>query len=130
MKKEFPNSLPLLLDIHGQSAMPEAVLRGTCNGKTFPQFLKEYGSWIASLVFSFIRYGYDSVIGKNSIYGHLSASGIPIYPDCSGIFGKEPFELTGEIRQMEINPETFHRLRYAVARLLKVLLFLIAYFSF
>jgi hypothetical protein len=39
---------------------------------------------------------------------------------CSCVVLMRLTDSTGEIRQMEITPETFHHLRYAVARLLKV----------
>jgi len=69
MKVKFPTQLPLLLDIHGQSAKLDSVLRGTANGKTYPFLLN--------------KHGIDGIIGKKSLLHHLGTNGITIYPDCS-----------------------------------------------
>eukprot|EP01132_Coremiostelium_polycephalum_P004219 gene4219-5283_t len=56
----------LLLDIHGQSDCPEHLLRGTKDLKTVKGL--------------FSRFGPDSIIGPNSIFGYLHEHGIPCFP--------------------------------------------------
>lgn len=56
----------IMLDIHGQSRRPEAVIRGTDDGET-----------VASLI---RRHGEAALIGPNSIFGALAAKGYTIAP--------------------------------------------------
>jgi N-formylglutamate amidohydrolase len=58
----------LLLDIHGQGVHPDAVCRGTRNGKT------------VSLLVD--RYGWAAVAGKRSVMGQLERSGCRVLPKC------------------------------------------------
>ena len=60
----------LLLDIHGQAPFPDAICRGTQNGKTVT-LLKA-------------RFGWPAVVGKNSVLGKLEAGGYKIMPKCDG----------------------------------------------
>ena len=56
----------LLLDIHGQSAFPDAILRGTLNLKTVT-LLKD-------------RDGLPAVRGKNSVLGRMEKLGYKVMP--------------------------------------------------
>lgn len=56
----------ILLDIHGQSRRPEAVIRGTDDGETVAGLLK--------------RHGEQALIGSASIFGALAAKGYIIAP--------------------------------------------------
>lgn len=57
----------LLLDLHGQVLLPDAVLRGTNNGKTVA-LLRE-------------RFGEAAHVGEASLFGRMRAAGIKVYPD-------------------------------------------------
>ncbi len=57
----------LLLDIHGQDALKDAVLRGTNNGKTVT-LLRE-------------RFGDEAHVGATSLFGRLRAAGLKVHPD-------------------------------------------------
>jgi N-formylglutamate amidohydrolase len=69
----------ILLDIHGQSKYPDAVLRGTQNGK--------------SVVLLRQRHGYAAVAGKNSILGRFEAAGTKVFPTAAA--GEKAKEETG-----------------------------------
>jgi N-formylglutamate amidohydrolase len=56
----------ILLDIHGQGAEPQAIFRGTQNGKTVSHLIN--------------RFGRDAVAGKNSLFGRLAQHGFEVYP--------------------------------------------------
>ncbi|QDS98233.1 hypothetical protein [Adhaeretor mobilis] len=60
----------LLLDIHGQSAQPGDILRGTKDGLTASDLIQEFGSD-------------PSLNGPNSILGSLDALGYSVDPDAS-----------------------------------------------
>jgi len=78
MKTQFPDSNPILLDVHGQSLRQDEIFRGTCDGKTHPFLLK--------------KHGFEAIVGKNSILGNMQKCGIKIFPECSVPYGTEPFE--------------------------------------
>jgi N-formylglutamate amidohydrolase len=59
----------LLLDIHGQGLFPDAICRGTQNGKTV-QVLRD-------------RYGWYALTGKRGLLGVLERGGYTILPACS-----------------------------------------------
>jgi N-formylglutamate amidohydrolase len=59
----------LLLDIHGQGIFENQLCRGTQNGKSV-KLLKE-------------RYGWQAVVGKNSVLGRLAKAGYQIIPKCT-----------------------------------------------
>ena len=56
----------LLLDIHGQAAQPEVVLRGTQNGKTVTHLIKQSG--------------HEAVYGQTSLFGQLAKQGFEVFP--------------------------------------------------
>jgi hypothetical protein len=56
----------ILLDIHGQSTGPDTIYRGTHNTTTVTQLLT--------------RHGPAALIGPNSIFGRLQASGVDVFP--------------------------------------------------
>jgi N-formylglutamate amidohydrolase len=58
----------LLLDLHGQGQYPNAVCRGTRNGKTVTLLVD--------------RYGWPAVTGKNSVLGRLERDGYSVLPKC------------------------------------------------
>jgi N-formylglutamate amidohydrolase len=58
----------LLLDVHGQGLIPEAICRGTRNGRTV-KLLKE-------------RFGWAAVTGKRSVLGQMERSGYRVVPAC------------------------------------------------
>lgn len=58
----------LLLDIHGQVARPDAIYRGTRDGKTVAALLGRAGAGGAALV------------GPDSVLGHLGAAGYTVLP--------------------------------------------------
>lgn len=58
----------LLLDVHGQGLIPEAICRGTRNGKTV-KLLKE-------------RSGWPALTGKRSVLGQMERSGYKVVPAC------------------------------------------------
>lgn len=59
----------LLLDIHGQGQFPDAICRGTQNGKTVT-VLKD-------------RFGWYSLNGKRGLLGALERCGYKIVPECT-----------------------------------------------
>jgi N-formylglutamate amidohydrolase len=65
LKKKFPNGA-LLFDIHGQSAIPDAFVRGTRNGLTVTKMIKQHGA--------------ESLIGPKSIFGVLQSQGYNVFP--------------------------------------------------
>jgi N-formylglutamate amidohydrolase len=70
----------LLIDLHGQVRRPEALVRGTRNGKTCTALTK--------------REGLDALTGPDSVFGQLKAAGYPIVPDADNpedAAGKETF---------------------------------------
>jgi N-formylglutamate amidohydrolase len=69
----------ILIDIHGQGKYPDAVLRGTQNGK--------------SVVLLRQRHGYAAVAGKNSILGRFEAAGNKVFPTAAA--GEKAKEETG-----------------------------------
>ncbi|HEX4611131.1 MAG TPA: hypothetical protein VH092_23270 [Urbifossiella sp.] len=72
----------LLLDIHGQGKYPDAILRGTQNGK--------------SVVLLRQRYGFAAVAGKNSVLGRFERNGNKVLPQSdTGEKGKEESGYTG-----------------------------------
>jgi N-formylglutamate amidohydrolase len=72
----------LLLDIHGQGKYPDAVLRGTQNGK--------------SVVLLRTRHGYAGVAGKNSVLGRFERAGNRVLPPFdAGEKAKEESGYTG-----------------------------------
>lgn len=66
----------LLIDIHGQSSLPDSVLRGTKNGLTTTLLREEFGSD-------------PTMNGVNSIFGSLDALGYPDDPDVSITFDSQ-----------------------------------------
>jgi len=56
----------LLLDIHGQGGIPNALVRGTNNGQTTELLTK--------------RHGRDALIGPKSLLGRFASMGFPIVP--------------------------------------------------
>ena len=72
----------LLLDIHGQGKYPDALLRGTQNGK--------------SVVLLRTRHGYAGVAGKNSFLGRFERAGNKVLPPFdAGEKAKEESGYTG-----------------------------------
>lgn len=65
LRKKFPNGA-LLLDIHGQSALPDALIRGTQNGTTVMRMVEKHG--VAALT------------GEASLFGQLAAKGVKVEP--------------------------------------------------
>jgi len=56
----------ILLDIHGQAAELDTIIRGTRNGETVTHLIEKFNQ--------------DSLIGKSSLLGHLSAQGLTVHP--------------------------------------------------
>ncbi len=65
---EVRNGYPagLLIDVHGQSKVPDVVMRGTLNGRGVERLLR--------------RAGVDGVIGPNGVFGQLEANGFKVFP--------------------------------------------------
>ncbi len=61
----------LLLDVHGQGAEPDAIFRGTDNGKSVAALQQ--------------RHGAAAIGGPNSILGQLASKGYKILPDTAGV---------------------------------------------
>ena len=57
----------VLIDVHGQSAEPDGIFRGTGNGQTVTQLLREHGA--------------AAIVGANGIPGALTRKGYRIIPD-------------------------------------------------
>ena len=64
IRKRWPHGL--LLDIHGQAAEPDKILRGTANGDTVKRLVE--------------RHSRAAVIGPRSLFGALHEAGIPVLP--------------------------------------------------
>ena len=60
----------ILIDIHGQARVPEAIIRGTRNGRTVSRLLAAGGN--------------DALIGPDSLFGRLKKAGYTIIPDGPG----------------------------------------------
>jgi N-formylglutamate amidohydrolase len=56
----------ILIDVHGQARMPEAIIRGTRNGASMEHLVKERGR--------------EVIIGEKSIFGRLAAKGYQVEP--------------------------------------------------
>lgn len=56
----------LLIDVHGQAKDPEAIMRGTINGRSVESLVR--------------RAGEAAVIGNTGIYGQLEVNGFKIFP--------------------------------------------------
>jgi N-formylglutamate amidohydrolase len=65
LRKKFPHGA-LLLDIHGQSAFPDTLIRGTQNGTTVMRMIEQQG--VAALT------------GEASILGFMAAKGVKVEP--------------------------------------------------
>lgn len=61
-----PDARGLLLDIHGQSRVPDALIRGTQDGRTLSRVMA--------------RAGIDAVTGPRSLFGLLKAAGNNVLP--------------------------------------------------
>lgn len=64
IRKHWPHGL--LLDIHGQAAEPDKIIRGTANGDTVKLLVE--------------RHSRAAVIGPRSLFGALHEAGIPVLP--------------------------------------------------
>ena len=56
----------LLLDVHGQAKSKGSIYRGTRNGTTVENLIK--------------RYGWQAIVGENSLYGGLAEQGYDLLP--------------------------------------------------
>ena len=56
----------LLLDVHGQRAAPDAIYRGTQNGRTTNHLVGKFGR--------------DALTGRGSLFGQIAAQGIRVIP--------------------------------------------------
>ena len=56
----------LLIDVHGQGKDPDALMRGTINGRAVERLLR--------------RAGVEAVTGPNGIYGQLETNGFKVFP--------------------------------------------------
>lgn len=65
LRKKFPHGA-LLLDIHGQSAFPDTLIRGTQNGMTVIRLVEKHG--VAALT------------GEASILGYMAGKGVKVEP--------------------------------------------------
>lgn len=76
----------LLIDVHGQSAEPDAIFRGTLNGRSVTS-LRE-------------RFGDDAVIGPDSLFAQFQSRGYRIIPEpADGKLGEETRFSGGYITQ-------------------------------
>jgi len=57
----------LLIDVHGQGAVPDTVFRGTRNGDTVTDMLNNFGD--------------AALVGPNSVFGQLETLGYSVDPD-------------------------------------------------
>jgi N-formylglutamate amidohydrolase len=64
VRKGYPAGL--LIDVHGQSKVPDVVMRGTLNGRGVERLLR--------------RAGVDGAIGPNGVFGQLEANGFKVFP--------------------------------------------------
>lgn len=60
----------LLLDLHGQGEYPDAICRGTLNGRSVRLLLD--------------RHGWAALTGKRGVFGYLQRLGYKVLPDCLG----------------------------------------------
>lgn len=81
----------ILIDLHGQTRVPEAIVRGTRNGKTVSSLMR--------------RLGRDALIGPDSIMGRIKAAGYEVLPG-----------LEAQERETDIGHEDFLDGGYTVAR--------------
>ena len=65
IRERWPHGL--LLDIHGQAAEPDKIMRGTANGDTVKRLVE--------------RHSRAAVIGPRSLFGALQEAGIPVLPN-------------------------------------------------
>jgi N-formylglutamate amidohydrolase len=65
LRKKFPNGA-LLLDIHGQAAFPDTLIRGTQNGTTVMRMAE--------------RHGVAALTGEASILGFMAGKGVKVEP--------------------------------------------------
>jgi N-formylglutamate amidohydrolase len=73
IRRRFPHAI--LLDVHGQHTHPQALERGTDNGRTIERLLK--------------RAGQRAVTGADGLFGQFEARGIAVYPsNALPVFGK------------------------------------------
>jgi len=56
----------LLIDVHGQSFVPDVIMRGTHNGRSVTKLLQ--------------RGGFQAVTGPSGIFGQLEANGFKVFP--------------------------------------------------
>jgi N-formylglutamate amidohydrolase len=75
VRARFPHGA-LLLDVHGQAAHPNVLLRGTQDGLTVPALLG--------------RAGDAALSGPFSIFGQLAARGYPVAPAPNAPLGQPP----------------------------------------
>ena len=64
VRERYPAGI--LIDVHGQSKMPGALIRGTHNGKTVTKLLA--------------RAGVEALTGLTGLYGQLEANGFVVFP--------------------------------------------------
>lgn len=57
----------LLIDVHGQGAVPDTIFRGTRNGDTVTDMLNNFGD--------------QALVGPNSVFGQLETLGYTVEPD-------------------------------------------------
>lgn len=60
----------LLIDIHGQSRLPDQIIRGTVNGSTVARMLSQHGL--------------EALIGPDSLFGRLDHLGYSVEPPVTG----------------------------------------------
>lgn len=73
--KIIPDARGLLLDIHGQIRVPEAIIRGTQDGRTVSRVIS--------------RAGIESVTGPRSVFGLLKAAGNTVLPSLKPAASKD-----------------------------------------
>jgi len=64
VRREYPAAL--LIDVHGQNKDPEALMRGTLNGRAVERLLQ--------------RSGPESIVGPNGLFGQLEVNGFKVFP--------------------------------------------------
>jgi len=64
IRSKYPAGL--LIDVHGQSFVPDVVMRGTHNGRSVTNLVR--------------RGGFRAVTGPNGIFGQLEANGFKVFP--------------------------------------------------
>ena len=55
-----------MFDVHGQTAEPKAIFRGTQNGRTATRLVS--------------RFGREALSGETSVFGKLAEQGLPVIP--------------------------------------------------